>query len=336
MRMLGLNRFALGIGVAAMLAGCGGSQPPIGAPGAMPQTRAIATHTERGGSWMGMGLKQRDLLYVVSNSRVDVYRYWQRKHVGALMDFSEPVGACADPVGNVHFVDYSRQTIYEYAHGGKTPIETLGDSPYAPSACSVAPSSGDLAVANSGYPYYEPGNLAIYRNGTGNPTYLHGSGLHGDEFVGCTYGDRGALLAMTEYNVSSARHYEFYYLAKNGTKLRPISLPNIGQDSIQGLTWDGTYWVVGPTGGRGDQLDLYSIGSRARYVGAVTLPQGYLSGSVAIYRKNFVSRGTQIVGGVNDFYPEDSVLYWGYPAGGNPIGSFVDYSVALAVSLGKR
>jgi hypothetical protein len=35
---------------AAMLAGCGASQPTIGAPGAMPQTSAIATRAERGGS----------------------------------------------------------------------------------------------------------------------------------------------------------------------------------------------------------------------------------------------------------------------------------------------
>jgi hypothetical protein len=35
-----------------MLAGCGGSQTPIGALGAMPQRRAIATHAERGKSWM--------------------------------------------------------------------------------------------------------------------------------------------------------------------------------------------------------------------------------------------------------------------------------------------
>jgi hypothetical protein len=44
------NHIALGIAVAAaLLAGCGGSQPPIGAPGAMPQTSAIATHAEPGG-----------------------------------------------------------------------------------------------------------------------------------------------------------------------------------------------------------------------------------------------------------------------------------------------
>jgi hypothetical protein len=28
--------------------GCGGSQPPIGAPGAMPQNRAIASRADRG------------------------------------------------------------------------------------------------------------------------------------------------------------------------------------------------------------------------------------------------------------------------------------------------
>jgi uncharacterized repeat protein (TIGR03803 family) len=37
-----LARFALSISAAAMIASCGGSQPPIAAPGAMPQSRAVA------------------------------------------------------------------------------------------------------------------------------------------------------------------------------------------------------------------------------------------------------------------------------------------------------
>jgi hypothetical protein len=37
---------------AAVLAGCGGSQPPIGAPGAKPQASRIATRADRGKSWM--------------------------------------------------------------------------------------------------------------------------------------------------------------------------------------------------------------------------------------------------------------------------------------------
>jgi hypothetical protein len=39
MRSLEFGRYALNMGsAAALLAGCGGSQPPIGAPGAMPQS----------------------------------------------------------------------------------------------------------------------------------------------------------------------------------------------------------------------------------------------------------------------------------------------------------
>ncbi len=47
MKSLRLGRYALCSRVAAaMLAGCGGSQPPIGAPGAIPQSRTIATGTD--------------------------------------------------------------------------------------------------------------------------------------------------------------------------------------------------------------------------------------------------------------------------------------------------
>ena len=35
-----LSRFALMIGATALFAGCGGSQPPIGTPGAMAQSSA--------------------------------------------------------------------------------------------------------------------------------------------------------------------------------------------------------------------------------------------------------------------------------------------------------
>ena len=43
MKSLSFNGSALSSCVAAaMLAGCGGSQPPIGAPGAMPQSHAMA------------------------------------------------------------------------------------------------------------------------------------------------------------------------------------------------------------------------------------------------------------------------------------------------------
>ena len=56
MTHLGLGRYTVRLAaVVVLLTGCGGSQPPIGAGGAMPQTSAIATHAARGKSWMRPG-----------------------------------------------------------------------------------------------------------------------------------------------------------------------------------------------------------------------------------------------------------------------------------------
>jgi hypothetical protein len=41
---MSLYRLALSISSSALLAACGGSQPPVGAPGAMPLSDAIAQH----------------------------------------------------------------------------------------------------------------------------------------------------------------------------------------------------------------------------------------------------------------------------------------------------
>jgi hypothetical protein len=51
MKVSDFSRYALsGCVAAAMLTGCGGSQPPIGATGAMAQNHAAASHSYRGGS----------------------------------------------------------------------------------------------------------------------------------------------------------------------------------------------------------------------------------------------------------------------------------------------
>jgi len=52
-KIVPFSRYALSLSAAAtLLAGCGGSQPPIGAPGAMPQTSALGAYADRGTSWM--------------------------------------------------------------------------------------------------------------------------------------------------------------------------------------------------------------------------------------------------------------------------------------------
>ncbi len=69
MEILAFGRFALSVAVAAAsLAGCAGLQPPIGASGAMPQGRAMATRADRGGSWMLKEARTEPLLYVTTAS----------------------------------------------------------------------------------------------------------------------------------------------------------------------------------------------------------------------------------------------------------------------------
>ena len=76
MKSLGLGGYALCSCVAAALfAGCGGSQPPIGAPGAMPQTSAVATNADRARSWMLSEAKSGDLLYVTHEYATDISVY---------------------------------------------------------------------------------------------------------------------------------------------------------------------------------------------------------------------------------------------------------------------
>jgi uncharacterized repeat protein (TIGR03803 family) len=60
------SRWALSVcAAAAMLAGCGGSQPPTGAPGAMPQSGGLAASVKRDQSWV-RGLRPSSLEEAVS------------------------------------------------------------------------------------------------------------------------------------------------------------------------------------------------------------------------------------------------------------------------------
>lgn len=76
------------IAATVLLAGCGAPQPPIGVPGAMPQSPAIAAHAEHGQSWMLPEAKGEDLLYAdLSSANADiiyVFSYPKGKLVKAL------------------------------------------------------------------------------------------------------------------------------------------------------------------------------------------------------------------------------------------------------------
>jgi hypothetical protein len=147
-----------------LLAGCGGSQPPIGAPGAMPQSRAVATHADRGKSWMLPEAKKSDLLYVTNGDYgVLVYAYPRVRLVGTLSGFEGLDGLCADKAGDIFIPSAGLAEIFEYAHGGTSPIATLSDQDGEAHACSVDPTTGNLAVTNiDSLSGSGGGNIAIY------------------------------------------------------------------------------------------------------------------------------------------------------------------------------
>jgi hypothetical protein len=197
MKLSDFRRYALSSCVAAaMLAGCGGSQPPIGAPGVIPQTSTIATHADRGKSWMLPEAKTEDLLYASSQSgpptyyrpTVWVFSYPQGKLVGKLMGFAPSAqlyGLCTDRKGDVFVTGWGTGTvlqsqIYEFAHGGTQLKATLND-PGSAFGCAIDPTTGNLAVTN----YFSQsgpsnnGNVEIYRHAKGKPTMHYDNNIYG-------------------------------------------------------------------------------------------------------------------------------------------------------------
>ena len=169
----GLRCYALAIGAAAaLLAGCGGSQPPIGAQGVMPQSHAATTHVDRGGSWMLPEASSEALLYISNtvSTTVSVYSYPSHYLVGTLTGFTHPEGQCVDANGDVWITD--RASLVEYAHGGSSPMRTLGIKQGAGAlGCSVAP-NGDLAVsaAVEDGPSHIRWVILVFKGASGNPS----------------------------------------------------------------------------------------------------------------------------------------------------------------------
>jgi hypothetical protein len=231
-------RSALSIAaVVAFLAGCAGSQPPIGAPGTMPQTSAIATHADRSGSWMRSEAQSENLLYVSDASYVTVYSYPQGKLVGVLTGFESAVGECVDNKGDVFItnpsVTYSvYPDVVEYAHGGSQPIATLATTHLYPVGCSVDPTTGNLAV--SGGDSDGAGIVNIFQGAQGKPVLFQVPQMVLTQF--CGYDDQGDLF------VNGLKHFSggaaFAELPKGDQNFVSIKL-NAVYDWQSGVQWYG-------------------------------------------------------------------------------------------------
>jgi hypothetical protein len=323
------NRYALGAGVAiALLAGCGESQPPIGASGALPQSRTIAAPAELTGSWMLPEAKDENLLYVANANAntVTVYAYSGLKLVGTL-DVDSPGGECVDKSGDV-YVTAGRQ-VFEYRHAGSQAIETFGaENAWA---CSVNFESGALAVSNFGNDY-SAGFVEVFRNN--KKTVYQDKALY--YIVACGYDDLGNLLIGGYQSKYTYKPVGFAMLTEGGNRLVPISLP--GESSwrdIAAVQWDGRHWAVTiASPHRAEMVFRFDIANgHAKAIGKIFLANDPgKPGQAWITEPNDggVGKGAQIVAGLG---PVPKVRLWNYPTGQEPFAWLSDGGYPLGVTV---
>jgi hypothetical protein len=277
MKSLGLGRYALCSCVAAaLLAACGGSQPPIDAAAFMPAIAAGPRATHPGHSWMLKEASSEALLYITGSQYVYVVSYPKGELVGELSDIDAPSGVCSDTKGDVFVTAVWTEDVLEFAHGGTSPIAKLGDYGYYPNGCAVDPATGNLAVANFNSMDGSGGNLAIYSKAQGKPTDYTAPGF--GDYYWCAYDNQGNLLV--DGNGSG-----YAEMPAGGSTLNEINLNLAGE----GIQWDGTYFaIVDPSAKQVNRVTI--SGSSGIVVSTV-----HFTGLIASLGYDFVIAGSKIV-----------------------------------------
>lgn len=317
--------FTLGIAAAiTLLAGCGGALETAG-PSSLPAPQA-ARFLRHGLSRINPTLRNQDLLYASSvyTCNVDVFTYPRGKLVQTIsacgLGFGPAFGLCSDRSGNVFMAMGEGFSIFEFAHGGTTPIAQLESDSLLPLGCSVDPMTGDLAVAS------EEANVAIFKNASGTPQFYYLAGT--SKFFFCTYDNRGNLFADGEHYDGTPSLAE---LRKGDTALREIKLP-AGLTPDFAVQWDGQRLAIGAS----QNFNSFTIdrirvkGSSAKVVDSTTL---------TATPDNFDELQFWIQGG-KVVQPEGNnaeLGFWKYPRGGEQTkgitmqgSTFVGVTVSVA------
>jgi hypothetical protein len=320
-------RFALTISAAGLFAGCGGSQSPIGAPGAMPQSRAIATRAARGESWMlPEARKVKELLYVSDDATrfVYVYNYKTGVEVGQLQGFAIPRGQCVDKKGDVWITDFDGGSVIEFAHGGNTSIKSLSVDGFS-SGCSVAP-NGDLAVSNTyAASSGKIGNVEVWSSASGSPRLYKNKYCPTPLSPG--YDDKGNLYVESATPVGP--HANVCKLRKGDHQLALIP---VGQEvgAAGGVQWDGSSLTLTDTNYNGNattaiyRTEETPSGLVIRSTTILTAPCDNGGTSIAqpfiVGAKNTPAnrvQGDAVIG--SNSLCSSGLAYWSYPEGGDPI-----------------
>jgi hypothetical protein len=281
-----INRDALGVIAALVLAGCGGQVAPTGGA----QSLAPATH---GKSWMLPGTSSGNLIYAVGGcGGTCVISYADGALVGSLEVRGD--GACSDVNGNV-FIS-SNATVTEYAHGGTNPINTLSLPGSEASGCSVDPTTNDLAVVFEG----SGKNIAVFANEQGSPS-LYLSKLDSSF---CGYDASGNLFVNGFVGQSPG----LAELPAGGSAFNQISVPYSVEDPGQ-LQWDGSYlaWEAGEARGPRTISRLSVSGSQA-----IIVSRRFLHG-LSYASQLWIYKNTVVVPFAHSHLAPRQIGIWEYP-----------------------
>jgi hypothetical protein len=310
---------AIALSVAAsLLAGCGESQPPIGAPGAIAQSRGVAARIAEPKM---LPEAKGDLLYVSQASgAVYVFSYPDGRSVGSLIGLAgNPDGVCSDLASHV-FVTEFPNVIQEYARGRKLPIATL-EAPGEPEECSVDSTSGDLAVGIYTYNSHSTG-VAVFHRARGSPKFYADPSF--SQMTACSYDNNGDLFAagVSSTTISSKEaELALAELPAGGSKFIDIKLKRIFIDTVnQHIEWYGGKLAIGEGTRYATQYSIYQMAisaRRAKLVGETQLDLGAdkVSGDTAF----FIQSGRIAV--TVESGDQSQVLLWPYPKGGGDTSS---------------
>jgi hypothetical protein len=273
--------------------------------------------------------KAKALLYITDGTAGDayVYSYPKGKLVGTLTGFSDPGGECVDAKGDVFITENYGHEIDEYAHGGTARIATLNDTDYQPYDCKVDPTTGNLAVANVVTEYFTQGNLAIFKNASGSPTYYSLPG-----------GSSGGWFSCNTVGVDNKGNVFF---AGNGTASNTLQgeLPK-GASSLENITLNQSFGGPGEVQWDGKHITFADRNTGDIYAFTISGSSGTEVGSTKLTGSSNVQWSW--IDGKTVVVPQNSgsdVYFYKYPAGGNAtktIGGFSSPPSGATISIAKK
>jgi hypothetical protein len=330
----------LGVGLAvALMAGCGGTQQVTGA---LPQgvvTKPPTAHWTTGKSWMLSDAKGDDLLYTSDDvGHVYVYSYPALRLVGQLGGFGSVAtqGLCVDGQANIFVptgVSSVSGYVYEFSHGGLSPIATLDDPGWG-AGCSVDPTTGNLAVANYFSPNDEPyyhGDIAIYAGAQGTPRIY--TSPYVNWYWWAAYDDKGDL--FVDGNGYGASGFPLAELPAGGGAFKDISLDR--SFAPYSLQWNKGNLIIASGGDSDDALSIYQVkvsGARGRIVKTTSLRTRSLgydgNGQFWIHDRKVIGPGRN----------HNVLDLWRYPSGGfvrrRLVKHFSPWGVVISVAPSQK